>query len=147
MLRPPVRLRRGRRTDFVAVMAVLAASGVPTPPPDRATLRRFRRVVADLGTDLYLAVVAEHVVGFVHVSYTRQLTVGAVARLELLCVTPDARARGVGRTLLDHAVERARRRGCSELCSGTDLDEATAGFLTHAGWNRRSLRLSHPLAT
>src|SRR5437879_4606200 len=29
-----IRIRRGRRTDFTAVMHVLAASAVPVPPPD-----------------------------------------------------------------------------------------------------------------
>ena len=46
-----VHIRRGRRTDFTAVMALLAASGGTVPVPDRATLRRFRQLVADLGGD------------------------------------------------------------------------------------------------
>jgi GNAT superfamily N-acetyltransferase len=147
MLRSPVRLRRARRTDFVAIMAVLAASGTPTPPADRATLRRFRRVVADLGCDLSVAVVTERVVGVVHVTYARQLAVTATARLELLCVAPDNRGRQIGAALLNHAAERARRRGCSQICSGMELDDATAAFLVHAGWMRRGTRASRELTT
>ena len=110
-----VRFRRGRRTDFVSTMQILASSGVPVPPPDRRVLRRFRRLVADLGADFYVAVLDGALVGFVHVTYARRLAEAPAARLEILVVAPHVRRRGIGRSLAALAADRARRRGCAEL--------------------------------
>ncbi len=111
-----LRIRRGRRADFVAVMNLLGASQVPIPPPDRGTLRRFRNIVADLGADFYLALVDETLAGLVHVTYARQLTIGPRARLDQLVVADGFRRRGVGSALLAFAQRRARMRGCAILC-------------------------------
>jgi GNAT superfamily N-acetyltransferase len=129
--------RRARRTDFDAIRAILSASGLPAPEPDRAGLRRFRRVVADLGADLYLAVAAARVVGVVHVSYARHLLTGPQARLELLAIAPDARRRGIGRGLATLAAMRARRRGCAVLrCGAAAQSDDASAFLSRAGWRR-----------
>jgi N-acetylglutamate synthase-like GNAT family acetyltransferase len=115
MIPAPVKLRRARRTDFARIVAVLAASGQAVPPPDRATLRRFRRVVADLGSDLYVALERERPVGVVYVTYARQLATAARARVETLAVAPGINAAAATAALLDCAVARARRRGCAAL--------------------------------
>jgi GNAT superfamily N-acetyltransferase len=117
-------IRRGRRTDFTATMAVLAASGVPVPPPDRATLHRFRNIVADLGADLYVALVDGVVAGVVHVTYNRRLTTAARAQIDLLCVTPEHRRRGVGSALLRFAHKRALGRGCAFVAQDLAQDFA-----------------------
>jgi GNAT superfamily N-acetyltransferase len=130
-----IRHRRARRTDFEAIRALLTASGLAAPEPDRAGLRRFRRIVADLGADLYLAVADARVVGVVHVSYARHLDRGPQARLELLAVAPDVRRRGIGTGLAALVARRARRRGCAVLHCGT-AGETDAGrdLLRRAGW-------------
>jgi GNAT superfamily N-acetyltransferase len=129
-----VHIRRGRRTDFTAVMRLLAASGVAVPVPDRATLRRFRQLVADLGGDFYLALVDDAVVGLVHVTYARQLAAPPSARLDQLVVAPAARRRGIGSALLAFVEQRAHRRGCSAFtCSVPDMDATARAFLDRAG--------------
>ena len=115
MPEPRVRIRRGRRTDFVAVMSLLATSGTPLPPPDRATLRRFRNICSDLGADFYLSVEGEVATGLVYVTYTRQLTTPARASLDQLVVGAAHQRRGIGGALLDFAQKRAVRRGCNLL--------------------------------
>ena len=107
-----VHIRRGRRTDFMAVMGLLAAGGTAVPVPDRATLRRFRQVVADLGGDFYLALVDDVVVGLVHVTYARQLAAPPSALLDQLVVVPAYRRRGIGSALSAFVERRARQRGC-----------------------------------
>src|SRR5262249_61086414 len=62
-------------------MRLLAASGVPVPAPDRATLRRFRHLVDDLGADFYLILVDGTLAGLVHVTYARQVAGAPRARL------------------------------------------------------------------
>jgi GNAT superfamily N-acetyltransferase len=114
---PPgrVEIRRARRTNFTAVMGVLGASGGALPAPDRATLRRFRRLVADLGGDFYVASVDGVVAGLVHVTYARQLAAPPRASLDLLVVAPAFRRRGIGTALLAFTAQRARQRGCPAL--------------------------------
>jgi GNAT superfamily N-acetyltransferase len=142
-----LRVRRGRRTDFTLVMNLLAASEVAIPPPDRATLRRFRNIVADLGADFYLALVDETLAGLVHVTYARQLTTGPRARLDQLVVAQAFRRRGVGSALLAFAQGRARKRGCTSFCCPLlPTNPAARSFLETAGfgvkgeWFIRSLQ-------
>ena len=143
----PIRIRRGRRTDFGAVMELLAGSGAAMPPPDRATLRRFRQLVADLGADLYVATIDERVVGVVHVTYARQLAAAPRATLATLAVDESARRRGVGRALLQFVAERARRRACVRLlCPLTDEAVAPlAGFVERTGARPAGTLLEVPL--
>ncbi len=134
MSEPRVRIRRGRRTDFTAVMQLLAASGVALPPPDRATLRRFRHLVNDLGADFYLALVDGTLAGLVHVTYARQLAAAPMARLERLVVADALRRCGIGSSLLRFAQQRARQRGCDTLsCVLPDGTHATRRFLEEGG--------------
>ncbi|HVO26300.1 MAG TPA: GNAT family N-acetyltransferase [Candidatus Margulisiibacteriota bacterium] len=141
-----VHIRRGRRTDFTAVMALLAASGVAVPVPDRATLRRWRQLVADLGGDLYLALVDDAVVGLVHVTYARQLATPPSARLDQLVVAPSVRRRGIGSALLAFVERRARQRGCRTFtCVVPDADAAVRAFLDKAGTAADAQRFSKPL--
>ncbi len=129
MTETAVRLRRARRTDFPAVMQLLASSGQPVPPPDRATLRRFRNLVVDLGADFYLAVVDDTVAGLIHITYARQLCAPPTARVEQLTVGPPFRRRGIGTRLFRLATQRAAQRRCT--------------VLAHALPNSRELARSH----
>ncbi len=134
---PPTstRLRRGRRTDFVAILGILASSGYPVPLPDRAALRRFRRVVTDLGSDLYVALLDDRVSGFVYVTYTRDITLGTRGRIEALVVAPDARRRGLGAALAELALRRAAGRGCCDLrCTASPSMTAAQRLLAREGW-------------
>src|SRR5439155_721933 len=66
-----VRVRRGRRHDLPGVQALLAA------PADDRLERVFRRILADLGTDLYVAEDERgEIVGLVSVLYARSLARG-----------------------------------------------------------------------
>ena len=142
-----VHIRRGRRTDFTAVMALLAESGGTVPVPDRATLRRFRQLVADLGGDFYLALVDDAVVGLVHVTYARQLAAPPSALLDQLVVVPACQRRGIGSALLAFAERRARQRGCSTFTSL--VPHATNGgvrtFLERSGLAPRGVQFLKPL--
>ncbi len=128
-----IHIRRGRRTDFTAVMGLLATSGIPVPAPDRATLRRFRQIVADLGADFYLAVVDGKLAGLVHVTYARELPVGQRAALKQLLVADAFRRRGIGTALLAFAQARAQNRGCATLCCAVPAASPARAFLAQAG--------------
>ncbi len=141
-----LRIRRARRTDFTAAMALMASTGMVLPVPDRRTLRRFRQIVADLGGDFYLAMNDEQPVGLVHVTYTRQLAAPPRAHLDQLLVAASSRRQGVGTALLDFARRRARRRGCAFLaCHLRQADPQTEAFLDRTGLQRDGETLLAPL--
>jgi len=146
-----VQIRRGRRTDFTAVMELLAHGGLPLPPADRATLRRFRLLVADLGTDFYVATVDGTLVGLVHVTYARQLTQGPAAALDRLVVAAPFRGKGIGTALLDFAQRRAATAAvqpspaCCRQQSATGVDSSSAAGSKRKGSGSSGTGLLRPI--
>ncbi len=60
------------------------------------------------------------------------------AYLEELYVVPDQRARGLGRALLDSAMEDARRAGAAHIELGTSVDDTAAiALYESAGFTNR----------
>ncbi|MBX3023853.1 hypothetical protein KF840_02985 [bacterium] len=102
----PIRCRRARRTDAGAIFALLTAAA--PAPADRATRHHFRKLVADLGADCYVALRDGTVVGVVHVTYARHLLDGQRATVELVRASED----DVARALAALVRERAARRHC-----------------------------------
>jgi GNAT superfamily N-acetyltransferase len=141
MLPRPIRHRRARRADFPALTALLAAADVATIADDRRSRSRFRRVVADLGADLYVATIDEVLCGVVHVTYSRQLVGDPAATVELLAVAPTARHLGVGAALLGLSVARARGRACRVLSVRAPVPPDAAGFFSHLGWRDAGAQL------
>jgi hypothetical protein len=112
-----VRVRRGRRRDFAQVRSFVdAAAG--------ARLERvFRRIVADLGTDVYVAESGEgEIVGLVAVTYARSLLRGGVSAV--LDGARTRRERAVLDGLVAFAEERARKRGCDRLAAWVAPEDA-----------------------
>ena len=133
MLKRSVRCRRVRRTDADAVFALLEAAGDTIPSPDRARLHRFRQLVADLGSDCYVAVADEQVVGMVHVTYARHLLGRQLATVELL-LAADPRGGDAATALADLVGARARQRGCRFIdWREPARNEAMRAFAAHLG--------------
>ena len=127
-----LRIRRGRRTDYEPLAALGGWAGVEGDT--RRSIRMFRRVVADLGCDLYVADENGDPIGLVTVSYTRVLALGGPrAVLDDLVVREDRRGAGVGRRLLDFALRRARKRGVKSFWA-VPADERARRFLERSGF-------------
>jgi GNAT superfamily N-acetyltransferase len=127
-----IHIRRGRRTDYAALAALCAWPS--NPERHHSALRAFRRTIADLAYDLYVAEQEGRPVGVVAVSYVRELALGGQrATLEELLVDPERRGAGVGRQLLELALRRARRRGVRRF-EARPADESAARFLDHVGF-------------
>ncbi len=104
-------IRRVRRGDLAAIRDLVSKVGVPVPDETRATLSRFRRIVADLGADFYVATQRNKPAGFFHVSYSRDLLEGSRAQLlALVAIQNECRAQ-----LAEAACKRAAKRGCREM--------------------------------
>ena len=71
---------------------------------------------------------------------------GPCALIEELVVNEDVRRRGVGRALIQAALEWARAQGCSELEISTDQDNADAqAFYRRLGFESEALLLEYEL--
>jgi len=128
-----LRVRRGRRRDLAALQAVIG-----TPPGAR--LERFlRRMLADLGMDVYVAEDADgRIVGVVSVAYRRSLMRGGLSAI-LDGVRADPTP-AVLEGLVAFAEERARRRGCRRLAAWVDAEDAELrAALTARGYRAEQL--------
>jgi len=79
--------------------------------------------------------------GFAQLRFRPSLYTGALdAHLEELYVTPERRGRGLGRALLEAAMDHANERGAAHIDLGTSEDDVaaralyeSAGFTNHEG--------------
>ena len=110
-----LRVRRGRRRDLPQLQAVLGTAD------DGRLARSYRRVLADLGADVYVAEEPDGaIVGGVSLVYARSLVRGGLsATLDgVRARRPPAGVLLAG--LVAFAEERARRRGCRRLAAWLD---------------------------
>jgi N-acetylglutamate synthase-like GNAT family acetyltransferase len=130
-----VKIRRGKRTDFLALTALL--SGQAPCEAKKEQIRHWRRLASDPRLDFYIAEQEGTVRGMVLICYIRELSrPGWQAVLDV--AAPLSAESGVGRALLDFGKERARRRGCQRLLvyeSDSEQDERCAA-LAQAGFHR-----------
>ena len=106
--------------------------------PDReAQVRGVSQILGSPRTGAILvARQGGRVVAMVNLLYTVSTALGArVALLEDMVVSPDARGRGVGSQLLDHAIGYAASHGCKRITLLTDAtNEAAQRFYGRRGF-------------
>lgn len=143
-------LRPARPDEEDAVLALVGADPitrgrVPGPWPTRRQRDGLRRILAAEEHELLVAVRDGAVVGVLQLSYLPEFARdGDRAQLETVHVAEAERGRGTGRALVEHALLRARERGCglAQLTSGTFRPDAhrfyeALGFEgTHVGFKR-----------
>jgi N-acetylglutamate synthase-like GNAT family acetyltransferase len=110
MQNEPVKIRRGKRTDFPALVALLTSEA--TPAADKGQVRHWRRLASDPRQDFYVAEHEGAIRGMVLVCYIRELR--RPGWLAILDIVAPGECR-IGQALLDFAKERARKRGCQRL--------------------------------
>jgi N-acetylglutamate synthase-like GNAT family acetyltransferase len=112
MVDDPIKIRRGKRTDFPALLALLPSARHTAPT--KTQVRHWRRVASDLRHDFYVAEQEGVVLGMVLVCYIRTLTQERWHALLDIVVSP-VNACHIGQKLLAFAKARARKRGCRTL--------------------------------
>lgn len=113
-------IRRARETDLTDIIAMFAADEKgghgDTTDPDAFEdyLKAFYIIDASPNENLYVAELGGEVVGTFQLLFTRTLTGrGSLTMvLEAVQTRPDMRSRGIGKAMVDYAVEEARRRDC-----------------------------------
>ena len=106
-------IRPAAPADAPSVARLLGELGYPTDAAD--VPRRLAAIRAE-GNDVFLATDGDAVLGLVSlVHYATIHASGPTAYIMALVVSSDARGRGVGRVLVDHAKRWATERGCRRL--------------------------------
>ena len=142
-------IRRARRSDVVSIVDLLARDPLgqqresPGQPLDPAYERAFDAVDADPNA---LIVVIEHgdqIVGCCQINFIVGLSRRGMVRGQIEGVRVDAsyRGQGLGRTLIEWAIEACRKRNCGLVQLTTDKSRQDAhefyeglGFTaSHAG--------------
>ncbi len=77
-------------------------------------LQAFREISADCNNELIVGVLNDKVVAVFQITYIPNLTLGAVKRalIEGVRVSVALRGQGLGKQLMEHAISRAKARGC-----------------------------------
>jgi hypothetical protein len=133
-----LRVRRSRRRDLPQLAALLG------PDADGWRARTFRRIVADLGNDVYVAEDSGgEIVGMVSVVYARSLVHGGLS-----AILDGARARheptrALLEPLVAFAEERARKRGCRRLTARIEReDDELHAMLLERGYGTGALLIT-----
>jgi ribosomal protein S18 acetylase RimI-like enzyme len=142
-------VRQGRTTDAAATARLmLQLSEAGHGQPDSRVEERFRNM---LESPDYLLLVAENeqgqVIGLLDASQRWTLWHrGPCALIEELVVDRKARRQGVGRALIEAAIDWARAQGCSEVEISTDTDNLPAqAFYRKLGFESVALLLEYEM--
>lgn len=130
-----IKIRRGKRTDFPALLALLPSARQMAPT--KTQVRHWRRVASDLRHDFYVAEQEGVILGMVLVCYIRSLTQEGWHALLDIVVSP-VNACHIGQKLLAFAKARARKRGCRTLlmCAPDEGEQDRRLPLAQAGFSR-----------
>ncbi|WP_067811906.1 GNAT family N-acetyltransferase [Actinomadura kijaniata] len=147
---PGLALRPATRADLPAVLALLADEDDVVDPATVMVTRAHERAFAAIDADPRneMLVLLEEVddrgeggtvVGCLQATYIPGLGKGGAERalIEAVRIRADRRGGGLGRTLMEHAIERAHARGCAlvQLTSDKRREDAHR-FYTGLGFAR-----------
>ncbi len=146
-----LRFRSAGAADLEVIVRLLANDPLGRGREDPGDLTPYRHafeaIDADPAHTLWVAELEGRVVGVLQTTLLPNLSRGAATRLQIegVRVDADTRGRGVGRALMNHAIEEGRRAGARwvQLTSDRTRTEAQAfyeglGFeATHVGYKLR----------
>ena len=146
--------RNARRADLPRILELLAADSIassretPAGALTDAHEAAFAAIAASPDNDLIVVERAGEVIGVLQFTVIPGLTYqgGSRALIEAVRVASACRSRGIGQALVEHAIDRARSRGCRLVQLTTDRRRESAlrfyerlGFV--ASHNGMKLRL------
>jgi len=147
-----VTFRRAGRDDVERIVQMLTDDPLGAKreryelPLPRSYLAAFEAIEADPNNEVVVACVDGKVIGVLQITFIPGLTYqgGWRALIEGVRVDAATRSSGLGKALVEHAIERARERGCHLVQLTTDKTRPGAkrfyealGFVaTHEGMKR-----------
>jgi ribosomal protein S18 acetylase RimI-like enzyme len=144
---PSDAIRLATAADAPAFGRLLHAFNVEfdEPTPDAGTVAAWAAPLLASG-EVTVLFAGDGPDGFAQLRFRPSLYTGALdAHLEELYVIPERRGRGLGRALLEGAMELARERGAAHIDLGTSEDDVAARALYEsAGFTNREGRPDGP---
>lgn len=130
--------------DWPQIAALLADLGRPDvrgQPDEEIAERTFRNYLRRSDVEAFVADIHGDVVGFVNVEYRVRLNYRAKqAWIGELIIARQHRRAGVGKALLQTAVDRARQAGCWGIAlESANWRNDAHRFYTREGWAQTSL--------
>lgn len=145
--------RRAKAADLPAIIAMLADDALgslredASLPPNPAYLAAFAAIEADPNQALMVAQIGDEVCGCLQLSFIPGLSrLGAWrGQIESVRIAASQRGAGLGRRMIEHAIEQCRARNCTlvQLTSDKNREDAAIfyaglGFVaSHEGFKRR----------
>jgi GNAT superfamily N-acetyltransferase len=133
-------------TDDAAALVAMAVAFRNHLERDTPTEAQFERSMAELlvapDARFFMAADRERPVGHVLLRYRYSMWVcGIEATIEDLFVDPSARKNGVGKALIERALQAASDHGCLSVCLDTnEFNVASTRIYTQLGFNAMSKR-------
>ena len=88
---------------------------------------KFEDMLSEPKVMVIVAEVNDKVIGYLTLNFNRSLLdAGDTAIIDELVVTEKERSKGVGRLLVDYAIEISKHSGCSDVGVGTEFGNMTA---------------------
>jgi GNAT superfamily N-acetyltransferase len=120
--------RRAKRSDVEHIVRLLASDPLGAKreryevPLPASYLAAFEAIAADRNNELVVACLDGKVVGVLQLTVTPGLTYqgGWRATIEGVRIDEKVRSLGLGRSMIGHALQRARERGCHLVQLTTD---------------------------
>ncbi|MEO1471116.1 MAG: GNAT family N-acetyltransferase [Pseudomonadota bacterium] len=146
-----VRIREATGADLDAIVALLAddpLGATREAPGDLAYARAFAAMAAQPGNTLLVATEGAAILGCLQLTVIHGLSRRGMARAQIegVRVAAIARARGIGRRLVEDAIARARAAGCGLVQLTTDRTRPEAHrFYESLGFEASHLGLKRPL--
>jgi ribosomal protein S18 acetylase RimI-like enzyme len=144
---PSDAIRLATAADAPAFGRLLHAFNVEfdEPTPDAQVIAERAGPLIESG-EVTILLAGEQPGGFAQLRFRPSLYTGALdAHLEELYVVPERRGLGLGRALLDAAMQHARERGAAHIDLGTSEDDVAARALYEsAGFTNREGRPDGP---
>jgi PhnO protein len=108
---------------------------------DSVFSRIFKNFLGSPDREAFVAIVNEHVIGFVTLYYLDVLHhSGLVASIQDLVVTEEFRGRGVGKTMIEFVKSKVTEKQCKGLEVATDLWQSGArSFYRQCGFQGKNL--------
>jgi ribosomal protein S18 acetylase RimI-like enzyme len=126
--------REARRENVPAIIAMLADDALGstreqnTEPLPESYYDAFAAIERDPNNEQWVACLDAVVVGTLQLTYTPSLSYRGSWRgtVESVRTAAELRGRGIGRRLVEHAIERARARGCALVQLSTHASRTDA---------------------
>ena len=145
-VKPEIIIRRATHDDSKAIAVILRQLGwfayMKEESQDETEARVARHLELCAADDSHTVLVADNsdsaAIGYVSVHWLPyMMLLGSEGYISELFVLESERGKGIGRTLLEAVMERARRRGCVRLHLITGRQRESYSIYKQLGWKER----------